>query len=85
MKVNLEIHTQINGSRGLRGGAFSVIPSDFKKDPDWTAVIAAYEWIREIKRQHPYDVVIEKIIYNGENDITELVSKVRPKIDELPF
>lgn len=85
MKINLEVHTQINGSRGLRRGAFPVMPGDFKKEPDWTAAIAAYEWIREIKKQHPYEVVIEKVIYDGENDITELVSKVRPKIGDLPF
>lgn len=85
MKINLEIHTRINGSRGLRRGAFPVITGDFKKDPDWTASIAAYEWIREIKTQHPYEVVIEKVLYDGTNDITELVKKVRPRTDELPF
>lgn len=85
MKVNLEVHTQINGSKGLRRGTFPVIHADFKKEPDWTAAIAAYEWIREIKRQHPYEVVIEKVIYNGDIDITELFFKVRPKVDDLPF
>lgn len=85
MKIILEIHTQINGYRGLRRGSFPVMPADFKKEPEWTAAIAAYEWIREIKKQHPYEVIIEKVFYDRTNDITELVKKVRPRTDDLTF
>ncbi|MGE7880172.1 hypothetical protein [Peribacillus muralis] len=54
--------------------------SDFKKDPDWTAAIAAYEWIQQIKMSFSVseDFRIDQVIYNGENDITELVKKVKP-------
>lgn len=32
-----------------QSGSFSVINSDYKKDPGWTAAIAAYKWIEQIK------------------------------------
>ena len=33
----------------MQSGSFPVRNSDFKQDPDWTAAIAAYEWISKLK------------------------------------
>ncbi|WP_157805553.1 hypothetical protein [Bacillus sp. mrc49] len=56
--------------------------SDFKKDPDWAAAIAAYEWIHQIKNNFAAsdDFRIDQVLYNGDIDITELVKKVKPII-----
>jgi hypothetical protein len=58
-----------------------VLSSDFKKDSDWTAAIAAYEWIQQIKNNYAVseDFRIDQVIYNDDNDITELVKKVIQK------
>ncbi|KRF62498.1 hypothetical protein ASG99_24480 [Bacillus sp. Soil768D1] len=65
-----------------------VANSGFKKDPDWAAAIAAYEWIQQIQNEFgsSKDFRIDKVVYNGDNDITELIKKGRPIIeDDLPF
>ncbi|KWW17958.1 hypothetical protein AS888_20825 [Peribacillus simplex] len=56
--------------------------SDFKKEPDWTAAVAAYEWIQQIKINFAAsdDFRIDQVIYNGDIEITELVEKVKPII-----
>lgn len=53
--------------------------SDYKKDPDWAA---ALEWIQQIKNSYAAseDFRIDRVIYNDDNDITELVEKVKPKM-----
>ncbi|PJN91002.1 hypothetical protein [Bacillus sp. mrc49] len=68
----------------MQSGSFSVRNSEFKKDPDWAAAIAAYEWIQQIKNNFAAsdDFRIDQVIYNGENDITELVKSVKPKYSE---
>ncbi|MFI8495944.1 hypothetical protein ACIGC1_24130 [Peribacillus butanolivorans] len=65
-----------------------VANSGFKKAPDWATVIAAYEWIQQIQNEFgsSKDFRIDKVVYNGDNDITDLIKKVRPIIeDDLPF
>ncbi|MGE6376625.1 hypothetical protein [Peribacillus muralis] len=81
MKINIKVYLHSKSTKFLQTGSFPVMKSDFKKDPDWTAAIAAYEWIQQIKRSIAAsdDFRIDQVIYNGENDITELVKKVVPK------
>ncbi|MGW6384966.1 hypothetical protein [Peribacillus butanolivorans] len=82
MNINIKVYLHTKETNFLQSGSFSVLNSDFKKDPDWTAAIAAYEWIQKIKRNYAAskDFRIVQVIYNDDNDITELVKKVRPKI-----
>ncbi|MFJ7929591.1 hypothetical protein [Peribacillus sp. NPDC096448] len=65
----------------MQSGSFPVVNSEFKKDPDWTAAITAYEWVQQIKIKFAAskDFQINQVIYNEDIDITELVKKVRPK------
>lgn len=49
---------------------------------------ATYEWIQQIQNEFgsSKDFRIDKVVYNGDNDITELIKKGRPIIeDDLPF
>ncbi|MFI8496488.1 hypothetical protein ACIGC1_27240 [Peribacillus butanolivorans] len=84
--IKLNLHAKDNNF--LQSGSFPVANSEFKKDPDWTAAIAAYEWIQQIQSEHgsSIDFRIDKVVYHGDIDITELVKKVKPIIqDDLPF
>ncbi|MFB6800515.1 hypothetical protein [Peribacillus butanolivorans] len=62
-----------------------VANSGFKKAPDLAAAIAAYEWIQQIQNEFgsSKDFRIDKVVYNGDNDITKLIK--RPIIEDLPF
>ncbi|MBT2647216.1 hypothetical protein J7E52_10855 [Bacillus sp. ISL-34] len=66
----------------MQSGNFPVPNSEFKKDPDCTAAIAAYEWIQQIKISFAAseDFRIDQVVYNEDNNITELVKKVNSKI-----
>lgn len=63
----------------MQSGSFPVLNSAYKKDPDWTAAIAAYEWIQQIKVKFAAseDFRIDQVVYNDDIDITDLVKKVR--------
>jgi len=80
MNINIKVYLHSKGTKFLQSGSFPVRNSDFKKDPDWTAAIAAYEWIQQIKIKFAAsdDFRIDEVFYNEENDITELVKKVKP-------
>ncbi len=82
MNINIKVYLHSKGTNFLQSGCFPVVNSDFKKDPDWTAAIAAYEWIQQIIRSYAAseDFRIDQVIYNEDNDITELVEKVKPII-----
>ncbi|WP_153124705.1 hypothetical protein [Peribacillus tepidiphilus] len=85
MNVTIELHLYARGTRWMQRGSFPVKVSDFKKDPDFAAAVVAYEWIRQIKMEMGLDAEVEKVIYDGEHDITEIVKQIRPVIDDLPF
>lgn len=86
MNIIIEVIMRNAGSRILRAGTFEVNTVDFKKEADWTAAVSAYQFIQQIKIETSYNIVIEKVTYNVGIDITELVKKVRPVIQEdLPF
>ncbi|MBT2717959.1 hypothetical protein [Bacillus sp. ISL-57] len=82
MNINIKVYLHSKGSRFFQSGSFSVRNSDFKKDPDWTAAIAAYEWIQQIKIKFAAsdDFRIDQVVYNEDIDITELVKRVKAKI-----
>ena len=78
MNINIKVYLHSKGTKFLQSGSFPVLNSDFEKDPNWAAAISAYEWIQQIKLSFAAsdDFQIDQVIYNGENDITELVKKV---------
>lgn len=64
MNVVIDIHYISVENKVLQGGSF---PLKRRKPEE-----VAYEFWRWIKREHPYECVIEKILADGE-DITKLV------------
>ncbi|MGE7877890.1 hypothetical protein [Peribacillus muralis] len=64
----------------MQSGSFPIANSEFKKDPDWTAAIASYQWIQQIQNEYgsSKDIRIDKVVYNGDIDIRELVKNVKP-------
>lgn len=80
MNINIKVYLHSKGTKFLQSGSFTVVNSEFKKDPDWKAAIVAYEWIQQIKIKFAAseDFRIDQVIYNEDIDITELVKKVRP-------
>ncbi|MCK1986254.1 MULTISPECIES: hypothetical protein [Peribacillus] len=80
MKINIKVYLHSKGTKFLQSRSFPVLNSEFKKDPDRTAAIAAYEWIQQIRIKFAAseDFLIDQVTYNEEIDITELVKKVRP-------
>ncbi|MFE3973203.1 MULTISPECIES: hypothetical protein [unclassified Peribacillus] len=80
MNITIKVYLHVKDTNFSQSGSFPVLNSDFKKDPDWTAAIAAYEWIQQINKNMGSRVRIDQVIYNEENDITELVKKVRTNI-----
>ncbi|CAH0185216.1 hypothetical protein SRABI133_01527 [Peribacillus simplex] len=82
MNINIKVYLHAKGTKFLQIGSFAVLSSDFKKDPDWTAAVTAYEWIQQIKISFAAsaDFRIDQVVYNDDIDITELVKKVKPII-----
>ena len=86
MNVLISVMLDIEGYPVRRRGSFRVRDADFKKDPDWSAAIQAYEWIQEQKQEHGRRIEIIQVTYNEKNDITKLVKQLRPNFpDNLPF
>ncbi|MFP3509834.1 hypothetical protein SB775_09250 [Peribacillus sp. SIMBA_075] len=80
MNININVYLHSKETNFLQSGSFPVPNSDFNKEPDWTAAIAAYDWIQQIKVNFAAseDFRIDQVIYNEDIDITELVRNVRP-------
>ncbi|MGE7766692.1 hypothetical protein [Peribacillus sp. NPDC096540] len=80
MNINIKVYLHVKETNFFQSGSFPVVNSEFKKDPDWAAAIAAFEWIQQIQSEHGSsgDFRIDKVVYNDDNDITELVKKVKP-------
>ncbi|WP_057914490.1 hypothetical protein [Peribacillus muralis] len=88
MEIQIEVQLFANGAKFLQAGSCTVITTDFRKEPEWTAAVSAYKWIQKIKNSvhYPGDFQIVSVVCNRDNDITDLVRKVRPIIkDDLPF
>lgn len=91
MDILLEIHlttmTPVGPNRGMRRGLFKVNEREYKKDPLFTASVAAYKFIEQIRRDAKYmDLNIDKVLWE-EEDITDEVKRIRPiePEDNLPF
>ncbi|WP_336866404.1 hypothetical protein [Peribacillus frigoritolerans] len=52
MNINIKVYLHAKGTNFLQSGSFPVTTSDYKKDPDWTAAVAAYEWIQQLKASY---------------------------------
>lgn len=88
MRISIEVFLFIEGSHTKSGGMFNVNINEFKNNPDFTAAVAAFQYIEDIKKQVGYrNVTIKKVIYSGDKDITELTKQLTPTIpaDNLPF
>ena len=79
MNINIKVYLHSKGTKFMQSGSFPVLASDFKKDPDWTAAVTAYEWIQQIKSNFAAskDFRIDQVVYNDDIDITELVNRSR--------
>jgi hypothetical protein len=81
MNVIIRMVYSTHGSKSSREASFSLRSSK-------RAVDVAYEWWKEIKKDMSYFAKLEKVILNGEKDITETILRMDHTIvstDELPF
>lgn len=88
MEVLIETQLRIEGSRSMRRGSFNVNNKEFEENPDFTIGIVAYEWIQsQIRETGCRQTTIEKVTWDDQHDITELVKQIRPiePPDNLPF
>ncbi len=87
MRVVIETILNIEGNRGMRRGEFFVPDRDFKDDPNFAVAVVAYEWIQQQMNETGHrETIIEKVTWNEQNDITEVVNQIQPIIkDDLPF
>lgn len=87
MEVHIRLHLNIEGNKSRQEGKFQINNRDFNDDPDMTVGIIAYEWIQRMKHRTGYrETEITQVVYNDEQDITEVVKKIRPVVkDDLPF
>lgn len=87
MNITIQIfYTSDYDSKLMQKASFPVNTYHFKQKPDQEAARVAFEWWKLIKHDLSYRVKIEKVIYNGENDITELIKQLdNAPIPDLPF
>jgi hypothetical protein len=77
MELNFNVMVAIEGSRSLRFGRFKVDQLAFAVNPEQEAAKYGFELYQRIKRETGYrKTELLKVIYNGQNDITELVKNV---------
>lgn len=91
MNINLEVHltimTTMGPNRITHGGSFEVNNREYKEDPEFAVAVAAYKFIEQIRKETGHmDTVIDKVILDGQHDITKVVRQIRPVVDDnLPF
>jgi hypothetical protein len=77
MRITIDVHMIVNGTKSLKRGEFNV-----NRNED--IALFAYGWVKNIRMETGYfglQSIIEKVIVNEDQDITEQV-KV---IDEAPI
>ncbi|HZH60689.1 MAG TPA: hypothetical protein VEY70_14165 [Metabacillus sp.] len=80
VKVLIQIHFEVNGSKVLRRGDISVNSFEYKIKPDNAAAESAIRYIKDLRREHP-GMKVYKVVYKT-IDITELVLKELKRIDD---
>jgi hypothetical protein len=77
MRITIDVHMIVNGTKSLKRGEFNV-----NRNED--IALFAYGWVKLIRMETGYfglQSIIEKVIVNGDQDITEQVKA----IDEAPI
>jgi hypothetical protein len=88
MKITIRIIYQGYASKLTQQASFPVDDFEFEVNSDNEAARVAFVWWKLLKKDLSYQAVIEKVVYNEENDITELVKELdnAPLSDlNLPF
>lgn len=67
MNVRIEVHYNANGMGVLQQSSFRV-----KKD----TITTAYEFVKSIQRECPFDIILKKVTVDGNKDLTEEVKKL---------
>ncbi|MEH7484667.1 hypothetical protein V7157_27070 [Neobacillus drentensis] len=68
MNVSIQIHYISYDNKISRGGSFPLRGHKTES--------VAYDFWKWIKKEHPFEVILEKVINNGDQDITEMVKEV---------
>jgi hypothetical protein len=77
MRITIDVHLRINGTRTLKSSYFDVYKEELIPN-------IAYDWIKQIRFETGYygkDSIIERVVFNSDQDITLLVKR----IDEAPI
>lgn len=81
-------YTSDLGSKMMKQASFPVNSYKYKQNDNNEAARVAFNWWKVIKHEMSYRAILEKVTYNGDNDITELVKQIDdaplPDLD-LPF
>lgn len=88
MRVSIDVFLNIEGSKLRSGGSFNVNPRQYKDDPDLAVAIVSFQYIHGIIKETGYrETFIEKVLYEGNKDITEMTRQIKwiPPEDNLPF
>ncbi|MEH7442765.1 hypothetical protein V7201_10715 [Bacillus sp. JJ1122] len=75
MNITIDLYLIANDTNFSQRGSFPVRVTPFKQDPHKEAARVAGEWLRRIRRDMTYPVGIRRVVYNGDQDITELFNE----------
>jgi hypothetical protein len=75
MNITISIIYKGYTSRILQRGSFPVNARRFKEDPHLEAARVTCAWIKQIRREAHIEEIIE-VIYDDNNEITDLVLKI---------
>jgi hypothetical protein len=81
MRISIELHMIVNGTRSLKRGVF-----DANRNEDIAQF--AYGWVKHVRMETGYfgnQSIIEKVIVDADRDITDLVKAIdEAPVEELP-
>jgi hypothetical protein len=82
MRVTIDLHMVVNGTRSLKRGSF-----DVNRNEDIAQF--AYGWVKHVRMETGYfgnQSIIEKVIVHGDKDITDKVKEIdNAPIPDLDF
>jgi len=73
MTITIAIHYVINGNKNMQQGTFKTDYRAYQEDANKEAARIAKDFTNRIRKQFNVAITIEKVIYNDEHDITDLV------------